>query len=215
MAQGKKHSDEVREKAFALLATTDNVSEVAETLGLSRTTVNTWKKKWERESAEAVRVSQDTAKNAPDQLREQTAGVLAHETEDSPCSENLPNNTPTDTHDLVKLRQQKKETFVNKSWDMIERTQRILEKRIIRAEEQEKKIDALIEDVEKNTLGWNKAERNALFAKLDEIKLESAKSLAVLLGTLYDKQALATKEPTVNLGGSVSVKKFEDEFETL
>ena len=53
MARGSKISDEVKERAFALLAANDNVQSVADELGLPRTTVNTWKKKWEQEEKDA------------------------------------------------------------------------------------------------------------------------------------------------------------------
>ena len=46
--------------------------------------------------------------------------------------------------------------------------------------------------------------------KLAKIKVEDVKSLATVLGTLYDKQALANKEATAIVEGSITVKKFED-----
>lgn len=181
MARGSKISDEVKERAFALLAANDNVQSVADELGLPRTTVNTWKRKWEKEE-----------KDAP---------------KDETITLNAPPAPPVDEKPkaatLVELRQRKKEEFVDRAWGMLERTQNLLERRIKRAEAHERDIDKLVDEVKKLP-GLNQTERNALFAKLSEIKLESAKSLAVLLGTLYDKQALAAKEPTMNVGGSVT-----------
>ena len=46
MAKGKKYSDEIREAAYALLATGDNVQAVAEKLNLPYTTVKTWYDRW-------------------------------------------------------------------------------------------------------------------------------------------------------------------------
>nr|DAI27434.1 MAG TPA: hypothetical protein [Caudoviricetes sp.] len=45
---------------------------------------------------------------------------------------------------------------------------------------------------------------------MSAIKIESVKELAVVLGTLYDKQALANKEATAIVEGNIAVKKFED-----
>ena len=181
MARGSKISDEVKERAFALLAVNNNVQAVADELGIPRTTVNTWKKRWEKEE-----------KNAP-----------AAEKSAVDTSENIPTDKISDVCTLAELRQRKKEEFVDKAWGMLERTQNLLERRIKRAEAHERDIDKLVDEV-KRLPGLNQTERNALFTKLSEIKLESAKSLAVLLGTLYDKQALAAKEPTMNVGGSVT-----------
>lgn len=43
MAQGKKYNDDLKERAFALLSTNNNVAFVAQELGLPYSTVNTWK----------------------------------------------------------------------------------------------------------------------------------------------------------------------------
>lgn len=188
MARGSKFSDEIKEMAFALLATNNNVQAVANKLGIPRTTVNTWKKQWEREEKEAVEQSNSggSTENGSGEVINSGASELT-----------------SSTSSLVEARQRKKEEFVDKAWGMLERTQTLLERRIKRAEEHEHEIDELIKDVEKLP-GLNQTERNTLYSKLSEIKLESAKSLAVLLGTLYDKQALAAKEPTMNVGGSVT-----------
>lgn len=175
--RGSKYSDEIKEQAFALLAINNNVQAVADALKIPRTTVNTWKKEWEREDC-----TSDVDKN-------DTSGTEQEK--------------KTQASKLAELRQRKKEEFVDKAWGMLERTQRLLERRIKRAEAYERDIDKLVDEVKKLP-GLNQTERNALFTKLSEIKLESAKSLAVLLGTLYDKQALAAKEPTMNVGGGIT-----------
>lgn len=181
MARGSKISDEVKERAFALLAVNDNVQAVADELGLPRSTVKTWKKKWEQEEKDAP-VDETITLNAP----------LTPPVDEKPKAIKF-----------AELRQKKKEQFVDRAWGMLERTQNLLERRIKRAEAHERDIDKLVDEVKKLP-GLNQTERNALFTKLSEIKLESTKSLAVLLGTLYDKQALAAKEPTMNVGGSVT-----------
>ena len=50
MAQGKKYSDDIKERAYALLATGNNVQVVAEKLKLPYTTVMSWYKKWQSEN---------------------------------------------------------------------------------------------------------------------------------------------------------------------
>ena len=46
MAKGKKHSDEIKEQAYALLSTGDNAQTVAKKLHLPYTTVKTWYDRW-------------------------------------------------------------------------------------------------------------------------------------------------------------------------
>ena len=53
-------------------------------------------------------------------------------------------------------------------------------------------------------------QRKALYSRIAAIKIENVKELAVVLGTLYDKQALANKEATSIIDGDITLKKFED-----
>lgn len=55
MAQGKKYNDDIREKAFALLACNNSVAEVARTLKLPYSTVKTWKYNYLARSEELAR----------------------------------------------------------------------------------------------------------------------------------------------------------------
>lgn len=43
MAQGKKYNDDIKEKAFALLACNNSIADVARTLKLPYTTIKTWR----------------------------------------------------------------------------------------------------------------------------------------------------------------------------
>ena len=220
MARGKKYSDEIKERAFALLATSNNVQVVADTLGLPYNTVKTWEKKFLMRNSECEMRNNDGEfvkvrdENAGAQARELEAGSEVqfvsnevyeenNEVSDEAIRDGLEPTT------LNELRNQKKAEFVDRAWKMLERSQILLERRINRAYEQEDKIDAIIRLIGERG-GADKltqTDRNELYKVLGEIKLESTRSLSTLLGTLYDKQALAAKEPTVNVGG---VLKFED-----
>lgn len=82
--------------------------------------------------------------------------------------------------DLAKLRLKRKEEFVEDSWRLIRKCQKLLEKKIDRADADEEKD-----------------------------KTEISK-ISTVLGTLYDKQALANKEATQIIDGQISMKRFED-----
>lgn len=112
---------------------------------------------------------------------------------------------------IAKLRQKKKEDFINDAWKLIDLSKGVLEKRLTRAMDNEEALDELVEEISKldyKTL--MSQQRQALYMKLAKIKVDDVKSLATVLGTLYDKQALANKEATAIVEGSITVKKFED-----
>ena len=112
---------------------------------------------------------------------------------------------------IAKLRQKKKEDFINDAWKLIDLSKGVLEKRLTRAMDNEEALDELVEEISKldyKTL--TSQQRQALYMKLAKIKVDDVKSLATVLGTLYDKQALANKEATAIVVGSITVKKFED-----
>ncbi len=171
MAQGKKYNDDIKEKAFALLACNNNAMDVAKQLGIKYTTIKTWEKKYLEKSKE---LAEKRAKGGD------SYEVTKSESE----------------FDLERLRNENKKKFVDDAWRLIDKTKTLLERRLDRAIESEDELDKLVEEI----------------SRLDnkELKLEQAKELAVVLGTLYDKQALANKEATAIVEGNVTIKKFED-----
>lgn len=110
---------------------------------------------------------------------------------------------------LAELSAEYKKNFVNRSWDIINKAQQVLERRMERVIEHEAEIDELIGEVMSDSDVKGK-ERDALIAKMRAIKVDDVSKIAVVLGTLYDKQALANKEPTEVVEGNLQVKKFED-----
>lgn len=169
MAKGQKYNDDIKERAFALLAVNNSVSYVARELGLPRSTVKSWKESYDKE---AEKNGEDT---------------------------------------IAKLRQKKKEDFVTDAWNLIGKIKTILERRLDRAIGSEDEIDALVDEITQlDHKQLTDSQRKALYMRISAIKIESVKELAVVLGTLYDKQALANKEATAIVEGEVVVKKFED-----
>lgn len=181
MAKGKKYNDDVKEKAYALLACNNNAQVVADELGIPYTTVKTWEKKWVNEAQGQTEARQMTV-----------------ETATKPYEDNI-----------IELRKKKKEEFVENAWRLIGKVQSVLERRIDRAIESEDTIDSVVDGI-KTDKEKSSGQKSALLSKLGEIKVESVKELAIVLGTLYDKQALANKEATSIVEGNVSLKKFED-----
>lgn len=174
MSRGKKYSDEIKEKAFAMLVVNNNSAEVARTLGIPRNTLHVWVKERDNKAVEQ--------------------------------------NKPT----IEQLRTNKKKEFADKAWKSINKIQTLLERRLERAVQSEDKIDELLlEILELDGKDLSKDQRKALYQKISSIKVESVKELAVVLGTLYDKQALANNESTQNISGTIEsvIKQIEgDEY---
>lgn len=200
MAKGKKYNDDIKEKAFALLACNNNAQVVADKLGLPYTTVKTWEKNWIRQAQE----------------REARQRAL----QEMPQGEDEAGNAPTkpvtkstrfEDESLIELRKKKKEEFVEDAWGLIGKIRSLLERRLDRALDSENVLDELVEEITKlDHKQLTDSQRKALYCKMSAIKIESVKELAVVLGTLYDKQALANKEATTIVEGNIAVKKFED-----
>ena len=108
---------------------------------------------------------------------------------------------------FVKLREERKKKFVNDAWDLIDMSRRIIARRLERALDGEDVLDELCDEIMQDV---TPEKRKAIRDKFTALKIENVKDIAVVLGTIYDKQALANKEPTNILDGEVSVKKFED-----
>ena len=113
---------------------------------------------------------------------------------------------------LVELRAKKKKEFVNKAWRSIELSQSLLERKLQRALEQEKQIDELMVLVDETARdeGMTQEVRRGLLSKIALLHCDDLGKISQVLGVLYDKQALACKEETEIVGGSVTLRRFED-----
>jgi len=176
--RGKKFNDDIKEKAFALLATNNNAKVVADTLGLKYTTVKTWEKKFLKEAEEQQKTKAEDKQD-----------------------------TNLRTESLVELRNKKKKEFVDSSWNIISKAQELLERRITRALEKEDELDSLVTEIEQlDYKDLSQEQRKALHKKMAAIKVEDVGKLATMLGTLYDKQALANNEATSKVDGVIRIE---------
>ena len=187
MAKGKKADEQTLEVARAYLATGETVASVARRLSVPESTVRGWRKKFEREEG-----AQDALKNVAE-------GGGGKELLQHYASENF-----------AELRAQKKREMIERAWRIIEKAQAKVERDLDRAIEQEKQIDNAI--VLLGTMGdmLSPEERRACFKLLAQMKIDDVSKLSTVMGTMYDKQALAIGEETEILGGTVAVRRFED-----
>lgn len=115
-------------------------------------------------------------------------------------------NLTNDEVNLVKLRQKKKEEFIEQSWNNIELASKIIHKKLMRAYFKEDELDLVLEEALKETAGSDR--RKVLVNNIASMKLDDIGKISTTMGTLYDKQALANGEATSREEQIVS--KFED-----
>ena len=112
---------------------------------------------------------------------------------------------------LAKLREKKKQQFVKSAWKTIGKLNRLIDSRVDRALKQEELLDILLCEVERlSKEEFTEADRRSLRAKISAIKVEDLSKLSTVLGTLYDKQALACRDATEVVEGQIDFKRFED-----
>lgn len=118
---------------------------------------------------------------------------------------NLPESTIRDwakqsKDNLDAIRNQKKREFVNNAWRIIEKANRLLEKKLDVALKNQSELDELLAKM-RGDIDYKK-----LAEKVKAIKIDNLSSLTTAIGTLYDKQALCNREETQIIG----TRKLED-----
>lgn len=108
---------------------------------------------------------------------------------------------------LEDMRRAHKEVFIAEAWGIIGDAQNVLRRRLRRAIDSEDAIDELVRIIEETPEDdMSCEEKNALIKKLRSIACEDLSKVATVMGTMYDKAALASKEATAIIGGSLTVE---------
>ncbi|MBR2474173.1 MAG: transposase [Clostridia bacterium] len=159
-------------------------------------------------------------KKYPQEIKEKALALLAVNTNVSAVARELglPRSTivtwqqeAENDEDFGKLRQQKKEEFISGAWDIVMRAQRLINRRLDRAEKEEAELDRLLDEVEcMSDDELSDAQRRVLVKRITDLKLDDIGKLGTVMGTMFDKHALALNQPTTIHGGEVAVRKFEE-----
>lgn len=124
----------------------------------------------------------------------------------------------TKSQEFVELRNKRKQEFIEDAWNLITKSKQLLLKKLTRALESEDALNELLYEFETlNNKDISQEQRRAMYKKFANLKLEDIGKITTVLGTLYDKQALASEEATSIIKGTITledyVKKVEgDEF---
>lgn len=112
--------------------------------------------------------------------------------------------------EFTKLCKEKKEEFTETATRIINKATNLMEKRLDLANEHEDELEELIEEIWKtDKKDMNETKKKALVSKIAGMQLYSIKELAVAVGTMYDKRALAKGESTINNKFEVEIKVVE------
>jgi len=115
--------------------------------------------------------------------------------------------------EFTKLCIQKKEEFTETATRIINKGTALMEQRIDLATEHENELEEIIEEIwmtDKKEM--NETKKKALIAKIAGMQLYSLKELAVAIGTMYDKRALAKGESTSNTDINIKMDKKVEEL---
>lgn len=116
--------------------------------------------------------------------------------------------------DYANLCEHKKEEFIKLGWDTIINSSQLVNRRIKRANESEKEMDVLLRGIidimTKDPERFNASAIETFVKKFIPLQVMDMSKVASVLGTIYDKVALASKEPTQNINASFDVTRFED-----
>ena len=96
---------------------------------------------------------------------------------------------------------ERKQSFSDSSWDNIEKAHKIINRRLNRALDNEDALDKIVDIVWSiNEKDLSYEQKLSLLSKLRRIKVEDVREMVILIGTLYDKQALANGEVNGKIG---------------
>ena len=184
MAKGQRISQEQIEVMRAYLATGNSLAETARRMGLPKSTVATWKKRFEAEKTPTEGSTNEQART------EKGASARVG-----------------DGRTFEELRTFNKERFIEEAGDIVVATQELIRYNLQKAYEQRQKIDDIIDLLHKRGEVLTDKEFRRVMLTLLELKAPDIGKLSSVMGTMYDKRALANGEPTENVGGVI---KFED-----
>lgn len=184
MAKGQRISQKQIEVMRAYLAAGNSLSETARRVGLPKSTVAGWKKRFESEEASVQGAENEQART------QKGAGARVGE-----------------GRTFEELRTFNQERFIEEAGDIVAASQELIRYNLQRAFEQREKIDKIIDLLAERGKVLSDKELRKVLLTLLELKLPDIGKLSSVMGTMYDKRALARGEPTENVGGVI---KFED-----
>lgn len=125
----------------------------------------------------------------------------------------LKDETFLDKDKYEEARNIKKQEFINNAWEVVQKALLLTNKRFTKALDDEDAIEQLISVVQDHDL--TVAEKKTLVTRLNGLQMNNIRDIAITLGTIYDKQALASGEPTTITQSSKSIPELVKDTEDM
>ena len=188
MAKGQKLEEKQIEVMRAYLAAGTSLAETARRMGLPKSTVATYKKRFESE---------------------QPQGTGEDENERSHTQKGAGARALGGGRTFEELRTLNTEQFIRDAGEIVGMSQQLVKHDLAYAIEHRAKIDKAIDVLCALGERISPQELRLCVKVLTELKLPDIGKLSSVMGTMYDKRALACGEPTEVVEGTAIIK-FED-----
>lgn len=106
------------------------------------------------------------------------------------------------TEELTRLQAEKKAQFIAAADRIIDKANALIERHLGTAMTHAEALDKMMRDVEADQT-ISQTERKAAIAAIKQAQMQSARDLAIVMGTVYDKRALSRGDSTSNVAVSV------------
>lgn len=116
-----------------------------------------------------------------------------------------------DRDKFEEARSIKKAEFINEAWEVVSKALKLTNKRFTKALDDEDAIQAMVDNIKDH--GLTAKETGSLISTLHSLQMTNIRDIAVALGTIYDKQALASGEPTQISESKLPVDKLIQEYD--
>ena len=118
-----------------------------------------------------------------------------------------------DKPEFVKLCDEKKKNFADKATDIIDKGLELIDRRLSVALEKQDELDRLIYEIE-NTDEEEISYKQKMSAinLIREAQIQKIKDISTMIGTLYDKRALAKGESTSNTKVEIKLPEGIEEY---
>lgn len=120
-------------------------------------------------------------------------------------------NEPENCEEVERVRTEKRMEFADRASEIIESSLQLLERRIDTALEHENELDALIGEIFATpNEEISQDQKNRLVRKINALQVQRLGEITTVIGTMYDKRALARGESTQNIGGTLTIENYID-----
>ena len=113
--------------------------------------------------------------------------------------------------DFAILCEQKRNEFVDKANKIIDKATNLLEKRLDTALENQEELEEILETAMMlDNKEFNDSEKKALIKRIRKLQVNGLNEITTAIGTIYDKRALASGEPTSNERLTINIELSDD-----